>query len=59
MKGRDRNKPCECLSGKKKKYCHPQLDEYYRPPILKKDDPPEVLEKHIRNYLMMCGKIKA
>ena len=51
MKGRDRNKPCNCDSGKKRKNCHPDLDDFFRAPILKPTDGPEVLENAINRYI--------
>jgi hypothetical protein len=52
VKGRDRNLPCPCDSGKKWKKCHPTLDKGFVPPVLHRDDPPEKMEAIISNYLI-------
>ena len=38
MSGEERNQPCPCLSGKKYKNCHPELDSGFVPPILKQGE---------------------
>jgi uncharacterized protein YecA (UPF0149 family) len=52
MKGKDRNRECPCLSGKKWKKCHPELDEWFVPPVLQRDDPPEKMEGIIQDYFL-------
>jgi hypothetical protein len=58
LKGRSRNLPCPCGSGKHWKRCHPYLPPGFVPPILKRTDGPEVLEKYIDDWLTRHNLVK-
>jgi len=58
LKGRSRNLRCPCGSGRKWKVCHPYLPPGFIPPILKKTDGPEVLEKYIDDWMKKHDLVK-